>query len=60
MAENEARKRIWDDDSFGEGATVSEADDVAHSPEALQILQQQGEQAWRAYVEQRRGTATGQ
>jgi hypothetical protein len=45
---NPAQQRIWNDSA--EGATISEADAVAHSPEGIKILLEQGADAYHKWL----------
>lgn len=45
---NPAQMRIWKDSS--EGAKITPADKVAHSPEAIRILLEQGADAYHEWV----------
>lgn len=45
---NPAQQRIWNDSA--EGATISDADPVAHSPEAMKILFEQGVDAYQKWL----------
>ncbi len=52
MAEEMPYHRIWNDSA--EGVKISDADPVAHSPEALKVLKEQGVDAWRQWVAEKK------